>query len=294
MDSAEMKGIKDYILACIQHGEPTPPRGIEIFIANKSVPPVFAVYAFDNDPCVASLFDNDVRYVTRPKQLETCSMRYDIFRAQYGLPVVPYGVTIHNCKKVEVEFFRRLTYAYSNVSVVDHTSTNVVDHTPLFIKQGKTIVVNDKHSFNPQAYWKPSSINHPWVDRACMVSDSSDASKKCIVLYQDKLSGKVKPALEALNNAASLLKEHLKLPVLCVAQVLGSESTTDARHWKCIAHPYILIRPGPELRSYYSPTFATAPESIMNYHKMTDKVNTATSTEVTPLDTASPPNPASE
>ena len=111
----------------------------------------------------------------------------------------------------------------------------------------------------------PDMVNHPYIDRACLAVHCRD-STMCLVLYGDRIDGDEMPAVvDGLNEAASALSKEMKIPVLCVAQVIGAPLHTTSQN--DFRHPYILIRDD-EVPQFYTPTFAAALRFVQQRHAL--------------------------
>ena len=119
----------------------------------------------------------------------------------------------------------------------------------------RKIVERTKHKLEIGKYLFPNAVNHPYIGRACLAVHRVD-NTLCLVLYQDKINANgMSAAMKGLNEAASVLHDEMKIPVLCVAQVIGASLHTTSQN--DFEHPYILIRDD-EVSQFYTPTFAPA------------------------------------
>ena len=115
-------------------------------------------------------------------------------------------------------------------------------------------------------YILPAAPNHPWIDRACVAFGPS--GERCLVIYQDKINAaSFGNAVRLLNEAATLLKNSLGYPVVCVAHVIQAPGATEAQ--VNFTHPYILVRCN-EVDQFYTPTFATPIKYLMHRHNLSN------------------------
>ena len=126
-------------------------------------------------------------------------------------------------------------------------------------------VVRTEHKLEFGKYLFPNAANHPYIDRACLAVHRPD-NTLCLVLYQDKINANgMLAAAEGLNEAATALHDEMKIPVLCVAQVIGAP--LHKRFQSDFKHPYILIRDD-EVPQFYTPIFAPALRFVRQRHAL--------------------------
>ena len=100
-------------------------------------------------------------------------------------------------------------------------------------------------------HYHPAVSNHPWLDRLVVGQHSKDSF--CLVIYQDKVNAADFPdACKKLNKAANVLSGPHQ--VLLVVSVIRATTNTTAQ--ASLERPYILIREGDEVSSFYSRNFA--------------------------------------
>jgi hypothetical protein len=260
---SECEALRSFVTACV-HGPLVTARaiaGAAPFVDTLgAIPPAVAVHVFrnDGDSPVTALFACD--YFTAPaKQLELCGYHYDRFRALHALPVVPFGNIVYNVPE-------GFTTAWFEGLLFDKAVARNRETDPLF-KQGKKQPLA-MTSLKPTltAYCFPDDDGHPAVDRACLAYNKDDATQTCLVLYQDKINAAgFAKAVSSLNAAADLASARLKVPVLCVAHVIGASSETSKED--DFRHPYVLVRDH-EVTTYYSPTFAPAVVYVRQRHTL--------------------------
>ena len=286
MDASEIVATRDYTQRCVSVGSRNAlTRVVVPFLDNLgSLAPPMVCIAFKKDAgmpelChpVEKLFETSA-VISAPKQLEHCGYHYDRFRALYELPVVPYGVEVCNCGPLGTTWFKKLTFpvgiAYEKT--LDTASLFAVERNRVDtslernsvvpkVEERRQRVVWTKHKIEFGKYLLPDAEDHPYVGRACLAVHCPD-NTLCLVLYQDKINADGMPAaIEGLNAAASALREEMKIPVLCVAQVIGASlHTTSQNDFK---HPYILIRDD-EVSQFHTPTFAPAPRFVQQRHAL--------------------------
>ena len=271
MDASERVAIRDYTQRCVSVGCRDALRLTPVvapFLDNLgSLAPSIVCIAFKNDVGMPEfchpaekLFETSV-FITAPTQLLHCGYHYDRFRALYGLPVVPHGVEVCNGGPLGAEWFEELTFP------MEIAFKKEDDTSSLFAEKGSR-VVRTKHKLEFGKYFLLPDVDdrpHPYIDRACLAVHCRD-NTLCLVLYRDRIDGDEMPAVvKGLNEAASALREEMKIPVLCVAQVIGvSLSTTSQNDFK---HPYILIRDD-EVPQFYTATFAAALRFVQQRHAL--------------------------
>ena len=297
MDGFETAAIRDYTQRCVSVGSRNALAQTPVvapFLDNLgSLAPPMVCIAFEKDVgmpefChpVKKLFETTA-FISAPKQLEHCGYHYDRFRALYRLPVVPYGVEVCNCGPLgTTSWFKELIFpegiAYEKT--LDTSSLFAVEwrgeerseeESPLErnsaeqpkVEERRQRVVWTKHKLELEKYLFPNAEGHPRIDRACLVVHRTN-NTLCLVLYQDKINADgMAAAVKGLNAAADELKDGMKIPVLCVAQVIGASVSTTAQNK--FKHPYILIRDD-EVSQFYTPTFAAAIRFVRQRHALRD------------------------
>ena len=266
MDEFERGAIRDYTRRCVSVGRR------DALQQTPVVAPFLGSFGSLAPPIVCTAFKEDAEmpefchpaekllevttFISAPKQLEHCGYHYDRFRALYGLPVVPYGVKVRNGGSLGAKWFKQLTFP-DEIAYKEN-----VDTSSLFAVKRK-IVIRTKHKLKFEKYSFPNDVNHPYIDRACLAVQPR-GNRRCLVLYQDKINANgMLAAVKGLNAAATALHEEMKIPVLCVAQVIGAPlHTTSQNDFK---HPYILIRDD-EVSQFYTPTFAAALRFVRRRH----------------------------
>jgi hypothetical protein len=203
-------------------------------------------------------------FVDATKQLERCGTAYDMFRALYDLPVVPHKVTVVLPQGEDAMTWGKNDVWFRGLKFDPIIATKKCDKTSLFRVHVDKTVVHTGHMPTLGAYCAPSSPNHPWVDRAVLVSHCI-TGEKCLVLIQDRVYKKGLPkAVDALNCAADALRKVLDVPVLCIANVVGATLTTAQDNFR---YPFILVR-DPEVESFYTTTFASAIRFVRQRHAL--------------------------
>ena len=264
MDESERRAIRDYTQRCVSVGwVDALRRGVAPFLDNLgSLAPPMVYIAFEKDARMPEfrhpakkLFETSA-FISAPKQLEHCGYHYDRFRALYGLPVVPYGVEVCNVGSLGEAWFEKLKFPK------DIAYEKNLDTSSLFAVEGSS-VLRTKHKLEFGKYFFPNDVNHPYIDRACLAAQPR-GNRRCLVLYQDKINANGMPAaVKGLYDAASVLHDEMKIPVLCVAQVIvASLHTTSQNDFE---HPYILIRDD-NVPQFYTPTFAAALRFVRQRH----------------------------
>ena len=274
MDESERVAIRDYTQRCVSVGseralQQTP--AVAPFLDNLgSLAPPIVCIAFKKDVGMPEfchpaekLFETSA-FISAPRQLLHCGYHYDRFRALYGLPVVPYGVEVCNGGPLGAEWFKELTFPMEIAFKKGDDTSSLFAENP-FAENGSG-AVRTKHKLEFGKYFLlPDVDDHPYIDRACLAVHCRD-NMMCLVLYRDRIDGDEMPAVvDGLNTAASALQKEMKIPVLCVAQVIGeSLHTTSQNDFK---HPYILIRDD-EVPQFYTPTFASALRFVQQRHAL--------------------------
>ena len=277
IDASEIVAIRDYTQRRVSVGSRNAPTRVVVpFLDNLgSLAPAMVCIAYKKDAgmpelChpVEKLFETSA-FISAPKQLEHCGYHYDRFRALYELPVVPYGVEVCNGGPLGEAWFKELKFP------MDIAKEKNLDASSLFAVERNSVVrteeeirksvVRTEHKIEFGKYLLPDAEDHPRFGRGCLAVHCPD-NTLCLVLYQDKINADGMPAaIEGLNAAASALREEMKLPVLCVAQVIGASlHTTSQNDFK---HPYILIRDD-EVPQFYTPTFAPALRFVQQRHAL--------------------------
>ena len=274
MDESERVAIRDYTQRCVSvgsEGAQTPVVAPFLDNLGSLAPPIVCI-AFKKDVGMpefrhpAEKLLEATTFISAPRQLLHCGYHYDRFRALYGLPVVPYGVEVCNGGTLGAEWFKELTFP------MEIAFKKGDDTSSLFAEKGSR-VVRTKHKLEFGKYFFPNPVNHPYgfpdMDRTSTepaLAVHCRDNTMCLVLYRDEIDGDEMPAVvDGLNTAASALQKEMKIPVLCVAQVIGASlNTTSQNDFK---HPYILIRDD-EVPQFYTPTFAAALRFVQQRHAL--------------------------
>jgi hypothetical protein len=231
--------------------------------ATSAIAPAYVYEVFNEDDGFASLQHPALRvfgvsqFTDTSKRLERAGMAYDQFRALYGLRVVPHAVrVVATHSKEKVAWFESLKFTKD-------VAASTVDTTALF-KCNPTTKKVERTTFVPtsDAYCFPRDPSHPLIDRACMAF--TEYGEDCLVIYQDRINAAgFAEAVRQLNEAASELRKEMRIPVLCVAHVIGASGDTTAQ--SKFQHPYIMVRE-PDIATFYTPTFAPAIRHLRSRH----------------------------
>jgi hypothetical protein len=223
---------------------------VELLVDGTGALPPAIVWLVCGKPA-GDIFKNTF-HTDAPKQLEVTAMQYDLFRAQYKLPVIPTSMSVL-AKEEDTTWFNNLrfcdAYEQKSESLLKTETGGKLVSTGLLLCRG--------------AYYYPSNSSHPAVDRAFIAVHKDDTTKECLVLVQDKINAEGFPkAVKDLNAAANLLKTFDR-PVLCIANVIGAGNLTKSQ--AIFKHPYVLVR-DIEVDSFYSVNFAPAIRFLRSRH----------------------------
>jgi hypothetical protein len=129
------------------------------------------------------------------------------------------------------------------------------------------VVVTDKaKELQSRAYFYPSEINHPWIDRAFTAQHPDAPAEICIVLVQDKINDDISKAVASLNSASAKLHEHHpNTPILLIVNVVGASEFS--RKQSALQYPFILIRSG-GLVEFYSASFTPIAQFARDRHNI--------------------------
>eukprot|EP00978_Attheya_sp_CCMP212_P032639 scaffold128394_cov28-Attheya_sp.AAC.2 len=188
---------------------------VELLVDGKGALPPAIVCLVCGKPA-DNIFENTF-HTDAPTQLEVTAMQYDLFRAQYKLPVIPTSMSVVVVASDEdATWFKNLrfsdAYQQKSESLLKTEKGGNLVSTGLLLCRG--------------AYYYPSNSSHPAVDRAFIAVHKDDMTKDCLVLVQAKINAEGFPkAGKDLNTAAKLLKTFDR-PVLCIANVIGAGHLT--------------------------------------------------------------------
>ena len=254
----ELSEVCVYVEACItSKADPSPSNNLESIVGEDlAVPPVITMKAFDNSPALSKrleeLFNAFHLCDGGPgKQLEEISKAYDFFRAELRLPIVPAKARICIPKGPgfeTAEWFRSLRFPQA---MEESRDALLETRSVLCGSRSRKEVVATVVVPTFGMYYHPAVSNHPWLDRLVVGQHSKDSF--CLVIYQDKVNAADFPdACKKLNKAANVLSGPHQ--VLLVVNVIGATTNTTAQ--ASLERPYILIREGDEVSSFYSRNFA--------------------------------------
>ena len=254
----ELSEVCVYVEACItSKADPSPSNNLESIVGEDlAVPPVITMKAFDNSPALSKrleeLFNAFHLCDGGPgKQLEEISKAYDFFRAELRLPIVPAKARICIPKGPgfeTAEWFRSLRFPQA---MEESRDALLETRSVLCGSRSRKEVVATAVVPTFGMYYHPAVSNHPWLDRLVVGQHSKDSF--CLVIYQDKVNAADFPdACKKLNKAANVLSGPHQ--VLLVVNVIGATTNTTAQ--ASLERPYILIREGDEVSSFYSRNFA--------------------------------------
>ena len=264
LDDDDRTGIATYVKQSVDVGfKDACSKATPFLDATSAIAPAYVYEAFNGRDGFASLQHPALRvfgvsqFTDTSKQLERAGMAYDQFRALYGLRVVPHAVrVVATHSKENVAWFESLKFPKD-------VAASTVDTTALF-KCNPTTKKVERTTFVPtsDAYCFPRDPSHPLIDRACMAF--TEYGEDCLVIYQDRINAAgFAEAVRQLNEAASELRKEMRIPVLCVAHVIGASGDTRAQ--SKFQHPYIMVRE-PDIATFYTPTFAPAIRHLRSRH----------------------------
>ena len=138
------------------------------------------------------------------------------------------------------------------------TTADIVTTSVLGPTKGSALQIDHIDSTK---YYYPKASDHRAFESMCMAK-SDDGGSEVLCLFQSKINADVAGAIEGLNQAAEELGA-LKVPVLCVAHVVGASDKTTAQQG--FRHAYILVREQ-EVEQFYTPTFARATHFLHARH----------------------------
>ena len=263
ISSEEAAAVRNYIMASVKDTNCTcPPEAAAFTNSAGAVAPVFVWNAFDKHKNFDELqhpalqFFGCTYFQGPAKQLELCGMHYDRFRALYGLPVVPCGLSVTTV--ANAGWFGNLVFPNT---IADET--NLCKESLLECDKYKQ-VTRTKTKPEQGKYYFPGNPSHTCIDRA-VVAYNKDSCETCLVLYQDKINAAGFPeAVKSLNKAAQLFaKDYTQ--ILCVACVIGASDKT--RKQNDFAFPYLLVR-AQEVEAFFTPTFAPAIQFLRKRHEL--------------------------
>ena len=254
----ELSEVCVYVEACItSKADPSPSNNLESIVGEDlAVPPVITMKAFDNSPALSKRLEELLNAFHLcdggpGKQLEEISKAYDFFRAELRLPIVPTKARICIPKGPgfeTAEWFRSLRFPEA---MEESRDALLETRSVLCGSRSRKEVVATAVVPTFGMYYHPAVSNHPWLDRLVVGQHSKDSF--CLVIYQDKVNAADFPdACKKLNKAANVLSGPHQ--VLLVVNVIGATTNTTAQ--ASLERPYILIREGDEVSSFYSRNFA--------------------------------------
>jgi hypothetical protein len=194
--------------------------------------------------------------------LEGVNRRWDFFRRQHGMPVVPPGLYLMGSPD-------RTTTAHS--FMFDPKVAPVTEE----IMSDKGTIVPTFTAIDNSSYYTPASGTHSPFE-SMHVAESGDGETHSLVLFQSNINTDVPNAVAGLNQAAMALgKKIWKEKFLFVIFALDHEGGCPATVSSC-EHPIIFVTKE-NLAEYFTPT--VAPAALLHYVRH-QRLNTTTTADV--------------